>query len=51
MCCIVLQFDVERCHFLVDLDLGTDSEFEPNYSQQTDRWTVIKSIPFLDTAK
>jgi alpha-1,2-mannosyltransferase len=44
-------FDVERCHFLVDLDLGVSTELEPNYSQQSDRWTVIKSIPFLDAAR
>ncbi|PSN34732.1 Alpha-1,2-mannosyltransferase ALG9 [Blattella germanica] len=33
-------FDIERCHFLVDLDLGSCSELEPNYSKQTDRWTM-----------
>ncbi|KAJ9573502.1 hypothetical protein L9F63_009066, partial [Diploptera punctata] len=44
-------FDIERCHFLVDLDLGSSTEFEPNYSKKTDRWTIVKSIPFLDTAR
>ncbi|PNF36246.1 Alpha-1,2-mannosyltransferase ALG9 [Cryptotermes secundus] len=44
-------FDIERCHFLVDLDLGVTTDFEPNYAQQTDQWTIIKSIPFLDAAR
>ncbi|XP_069676625.1 alpha-1,2-mannosyltransferase ALG9 isoform X1 [Periplaneta americana] len=44
-------FDIDRCHFLVDLDMGATTALEPNYTQQTDRWIVIKSIPFLDTER
>ncbi|KAF6203638.1 hypothetical protein GE061_001970, partial [Apolygus lucorum] len=40
--------NVTSCHFLVDLDLSTSSEFEPNYSQQIEKWVLVKSIPFLD---
>ncbi|KAK7864504.1 hypothetical protein R5R35_003118 [Gryllus longicercus] len=44
-------FDVNQCHFLVDLDLGVETEREPNYSQQKNQWTIHKSIPFLNAAK
>ncbi|XP_015587683.1 alpha-1,2-mannosyltransferase ALG9 isoform X2 [Cephus cinctus] len=44
-------FDVERCHFILDLDLGTETILEPNYSHQPDHFTVIKSTKFLDSSK
>ncbi|XP_068086468.1 alpha-1,2-mannosyltransferase ALG9 [Anabrus simplex] len=44
-------FDVDRCHFLVDLDLGRYSVWEPNYAAQEEKWTILKSIPFLDAEK
>ncbi|KAK0171720.1 hypothetical protein PV328_005138 [Microctonus aethiopoides] len=43
-------FDVEKCHFILDLDLGTESEMEPNYSRQRDNFNVIKSSKFLDSS-
>ncbi|XP_034937310.1 alpha-1,2-mannosyltransferase ALG9 [Chelonus insularis] len=43
-------FDVEKCHFILDLDLGKETELEPNYSRQTDNFTVIKSCRFLDSS-
>nr|CAD7442255.1 unnamed protein product [Timema bartmani] len=43
--------DVAECHFLVDLDLNTETSWEPNYSRHSADWTVIKSVPFLDTAR
>nr|CAD7596982.1 unnamed protein product [Timema genevievae] len=43
--------DVAECHFLVDLDLDTETSWEPNYSRHSADWTVIKSVPFLDTAR
>nr|CAD7460849.1 unnamed protein product [Timema tahoe] len=43
--------DVAECHFLVDLDLDTETSWEPNYSRHYADWTVIKSVPFLDTAR
>ncbi|XP_046734487.1 alpha-1,2-mannosyltransferase ALG9 [Diprion similis] len=44
-------FDVGRCHFLLDLDLGKESSLEPNYSHQPDHFTVIKTAEFLDASK
>ncbi|BES97102.1 Alg9-like mannosyltransferase family [Nesidiocoris tenuis] len=43
--------NLTSCHFLVDLDVSTSSEFEPNYSQQVDKWVLVKSIPFLDNQR
>ncbi|XP_001599180.2 alpha-1,2-mannosyltransferase ALG9 [Nasonia vitripennis] len=43
-------FDVEKCHFLFDLDLGKETILEPNYSKQINRFTILKSAKFLDTA-
>ncbi|KAL1140575.1 hypothetical protein AAG570_000505, partial [Ranatra chinensis] len=43
--------NVTLCHFLVDLDTGQSSTFEPNYSSQIDRWVLVKSIPFLNSNK
>ncbi|XP_046667840.1 alpha-1,2-mannosyltransferase ALG9 isoform X1 [Homalodisca vitripennis] len=43
--------DVSSCHFIVDLDTGTETEREPNYSQQTEKWAIVKSVPFLDAAR
>ncbi|XP_012252677.2 alpha-1,2-mannosyltransferase ALG9 isoform X2 [Athalia rosae] len=43
-------FDIERCHFLLDLDLGRESALEPNYSHQPDHFTIIKSSDFLDAS-
>ncbi|XP_039296136.1 alpha-1,2-mannosyltransferase ALG9 [Nilaparvata lugens] len=41
------------CHFLVDLDRGPNSgtELEPNYSEDTSKWTIVKSVPFMDATK
>nr|CAI5819929.1 unnamed protein product [Callosobruchus analis] len=44
-----LYFDVEKCHFMVDLDLGTETDLEPIYANKKDRWKVVKSYPFLNT--
>ncbi|XP_043284847.1 alpha-1,2-mannosyltransferase ALG9 [Venturia canescens] len=44
-------FDVEKCHFILDLDLGTETILEPNYSHQPEHFTVIKSSPFLDASR
>lgn len=46
-----MYFNYEKCHFLFDLDVGKDSELEPNYSKNTKEWTIIKSIPFLNAEK
>ena len=33
---------------MIDLDIGTSSQREPNYSRGESRWEVIHSVPFLD---
>lgn len=43
--------DPDRCHFLLDLDVGVASKLEPIYAKMTDRWRVIKSYPFLNVNK
>ncbi|XP_058808274.1 alpha-1,2-mannosyltransferase ALG9 isoform X2 [Phymastichus coffea] len=43
-------FDVEKCHFILDLDLNKETIGEPNYSRQTNRWIIIKSSKFLNAA-
>ncbi|XP_034187810.1 alpha-1,2-mannosyltransferase Alg9 isoform X1 [Osmia lignaria lignaria] len=44
-------FNVNKCHFVLDLDIDTETELEPNYSRLTDNFTVIKSAKFLNSAK
>ncbi|CAH0557064.1 unnamed protein product [Brassicogethes aeneus] len=46
-----LYFNVNKCHLLVDLDLGKETEFEPNYAKQKDHWKVIKTYRFLNSEK
>ncbi|XP_072376980.1 alpha-1,2-mannosyltransferase ALG9 [Diabrotica undecimpunctata] len=46
-----LYFDINKCHFLVDTDLGKETALEPNYANQKDRWKVIKTHRFLNQAK
>lgn len=42
-----LYFDINKCHFLLDLNAGRETVLEPNYASKTDRWKVLKSYPFL----
>ena len=49
-CCIV-QFDIEDCHFLVDLETERHSELEPCYACDKDRWHLVASYPFLDASR
>ena len=44
-------FDPDKCHFLLDLDVGRITELEPNYSHLKSRFTIIKSVKFLDNIK
>lgn len=46
-----LYFDINKCHFLLDLDVGRETELEPIYSRKRDKWKVVKSLPFLDAEK
>lgn len=45
------QFNLDRCHFLLDLDIGKETELEPNYSRLSDHFIIVKSSEFLDTSK
>ncbi|EDO35244.1 predicted protein [Nematostella vectensis] len=42
---------INKCHFLVDLDTGTETPLEPNYSRQSKDWEVVASKPFLDSQR
>nr|XP_023012056.1 alpha-1,2-mannosyltransferase ALG9 [Leptinotarsa decemlineata] len=44
-----LYFDLSKCHFLLDLDLGRETKLEPIYAKQKDRWKTIKSFEFLNS--
>ncbi|KAK9879809.1 hypothetical protein WA026_006868 [Henosepilachna vigintioctopunctata] len=44
-------FDINKCHFLLDLDLGKQTVLEPIYSHMTDRWKIISSYNFLNAEK
>lgn len=44
-------FDINKCHFLLDLDLGRETDLEPIYANKRDRWKVVKSVPFLNADK
>lgn len=46
-----LYFDINKCHFLLDLDTGVDTDMEPNYALKTKEWTLLKSFPFLNNQK
>lgn len=46
-----LYYNVTNCHFLLDLDLGKETELEPIYSKITDRWKVVTSYRFLNAEK
>lgn len=45
-----LYFDINKCHFLLDLDLGQETELEPVYAKK-ENWKVVKSLAFLNAAK
>lgn len=46
-----LYFSLEKCHFLLDLDLGKETDLEPIYANQKDKWKVVKGLPFLNAEK
>lgn len=43
--------NVTRCHFLIDLDVQTATEFEPRYSQNLKEWTAVVTAKFLDNPR
>lgn len=46
-----IYFDINKCHFLLDLDLNKSTDLEPVYAKKKDKWTVIKNLPFLNAEK
>lgn len=44
-------FNLDKCHFVLDLDNGIETILEPNYSRFNDNFTIIKSSKFLNSAK
>ena len=48
---VTLQFDIEECHFLVDLDTGVSNDLEPCYSCDDKNWHVVAKYPFLNAAR
>ena len=39
--------DIDRCHYIIDLETPDTAPLEPNYSVMTDRWKTIHSEKFL----
>ncbi|XP_060516914.1 alpha-1,2-mannosyltransferase ALG9 [Cylas formicarius] len=48
---LTLYIDVDKCHFMLDLDLGRETDLEPIYAKRHQIWTVISSYPFLNAEK
>lgn len=46
-----VYFDINKCHFLLDLNLDRETELEPIYAKQKDKWKLVKALPFLNTEK
>ena len=46
-----MYFDVTKCHFLLDLNLGNETPLEPIYADRRDQWKVVKSYEFLNIAR
>lgn len=43
-----LYYNINHCHFLLDLDLGKETDLEPNYAKRTNQWKVVASYKFLN---
>lgn len=46
-----LQFDISKCHYLVDLDTVSEAPREPRYAANKDEWISIAYKPFLDSSR
>lgn len=46
----MIMNNIENCDYLVDLDLKEKKHppLEPNYSADTEHWTILKQLPFLN---
>ncbi|KAL3846811.1 hypothetical protein ACJMK2_017765 [Sinanodonta woodiana] len=47
----ILQTNVSRCHYLIDLDLPKETELEPRYAANLEEWKVLASVKFLDASR
>lgn len=43
-------FNIEKCNFIFDLDTGSETELEPNYSEKLDEFSIVKTSKFLDSS-
>ncbi|XP_042199845.1 alpha-1,2-mannosyltransferase ALG9 [Callorhinchus milii] len=43
--------DVRQCHYLVDLDIQSETPREPRYSANKEDWTVVAYKSFLDAGR
>ncbi|XP_045153677.1 alpha-1,2-mannosyltransferase ALG9 [Echinops telfairi] len=43
--------DINKCHYLVDLDTSRETPREPNYSSNREKWISLASRPFLDASR
>ncbi|GAB1611180.1 alpha-1,2-mannosyltransferase ALG9-like [Argonauta hians] len=39
--------NISKCHYLIDLDVPTETSLEPRYSDRTQEWKVLVSSKFL----
>ncbi|XP_041357490.1 alpha-1,2-mannosyltransferase ALG9-like isoform X2 [Gigantopelta aegis] len=42
--------NITKCHYLIDLDLETETKLEPRYSH-SESWKVLASVKFLDARR
>jgi hypothetical protein len=47
----VIQFDVNKCHYLIDLDLIEETAKEPRYVMNKANWKVLSSAHFMDASR
>jgi alpha-1,2-mannosyltransferase len=43
--------NVTQCHYLVDLDVAEEAEYEPRYSTNSKEWRIVASEKFLDNSR
>ena len=46
-----LQIELNKCHYLIDLDVPRSTQREPRYAELEDEWEVLISLPFLDAER
>lgn len=46
-----LYMNISNCHYFVDSTIGDPGPYEPRYAEDVKNWTIIKTLPFLDSSK